>query len=286
VFAAVAESVAGPPRVTSAPDSMRAEVVAAARADSVRPEPVMPPMPVRVTSASAVFAEVATAVSEPADSRAPDSTQAAVVPPALTVLLTAEMLTPPTFVLTTVPWAKFEGVSAVRRTWAPPAVTSAPAAMKARVARLMVVVADAPVPLIPPKPVTVVVGVAELVSRAWTSSLLAATVVRPATYARVVPAIVASEVREAIETMPTAALATVGAAVEVEVALSRTSCPAAVSDEALAYASVVVWMVSRESAPAPAARLIVIAAATPVVVIVGADVEVTSMLPPRAVTDE
>ena len=78
------------------------------------------------------------------------------------------------------------------------------------------------------------------------------------------PAIVASEVRAAIATPPADALATVGVAVDVEVALTTTLFPLAVSVEPVTYALVVVWIVRFESAPAPVTppRASAIAAAT------------------------
>src|SRR5262245_53127302 len=102
------------------------------------------------------------------------------------------------------------------------------------------------------------------------------------------PLIFASETRAAIATVPTDALATSGAAVDVVVAWTSTSCPLAVSVEPVTYDSVVVWIVRSDFAPAPErpARLIVIAAATLLVVIDGLELDVTSMLPPLAFTDE
>jgi hypothetical protein len=116
---------------------------------------------------------------------------------------------------------------------------------------------------------------------------LAVTPNVPPAYARVTPAIVASEVRVEIAITPTEAEATVGVATDVDVEWTWTSCPVAVNDPPSTYASVTVWIVSLESAPAAdAPSAIEIAAATLVVVIVGVEVDATRIFPFVAVTDE
>src|SRR5947209_7724475 len=100
------------------------------------------------------------------------------------------------------------------------------------------------------------------------------------------PSMVASETKIAIATSPPAALVTVGAAVDVEVA-STSTLPLAVSEAALTYACVTVRIASSETAPAPdPPKPAVIATATQAVVIDGFELAVTTISPPSALTDE
>ena len=211
--------------------SARASVVASITAVGVLEPSVTPPIDTLLVRALARFCAVASTSTLPpgTETRAPDSITARVSAstPDVTFSVFRSIAPPP--VESMKPFeVDVDSACTMRLPWL--MTRFAPALILASVLRVSVMsVVDLVMLMRAPTACTLDVGLAVFVSRAWTSSLPAATVVLPATWATVLPWMSAFASSNATATAPPVFPSVVGSAVDVEVACTRTSLPVAPS---------------------------------------------------------
>src|SRR5262249_31098172 len=282
--------------VLSATAPVKASTVELVVAVERPPVPVITPAPIGTTSVFASsFVTVAAIVSCDAVSVLDSPTYARVVCLIVATASKTRMATPPS--APPVPDVSVVEVEVASMSTVPPVWVSAagpvgvpPARVRpsASAVREIVSVAPPPAPAPAPKPTLVTFELAKWVPSALTWKAAAViVVVPPLTNARVAPEMVALPSETATPmTDATAVPSLVTVAVRFEEPWTYTLCPAAVSDEPLTYACVVLSRVAEAAAPAIASPTSATERAIATAVVVGDCVAVAStvMSPSDAVT--